>query len=158
MPNHLTLAELHAGIPEILAAPADNGILRAIVIRPEKKERRDLDTCQISLALGTQGDHWAKGRWKSAGDGQLRPDVRACIDRNGDQSDVRFLSCRQIRLSTSNRNAVERPNRNNPAAASKLARSRHWSETMISPSPRVVNATVEKYSAGSMLSNSPAAI
>ena len=70
MPKHLTRAELTAGIPEILASPADNGTLRAIVIRPEKKQRRDLDTCQISLALGTHGDHWAKGCWKSTEDGK----------------------------------------------------------------------------------------
>ena len=79
MPRHLTLAELTAGIPEILASPADNGILRAIVIRPEKNERRDLDTCEISLALGTHGDHWAKGCWKSTEDGQPHPDVQICI-------------------------------------------------------------------------------
>ena len=35
MPKHLTLAELTAGLPGILASPADNGTLRAIVIRPE---------------------------------------------------------------------------------------------------------------------------
>ncbi len=101
MPKHLTLAELHAGIPEILASPADNGILRAIVIRPSSGQRRDLDTCEISLALGTQGDHWAESRWKSAGDGRPRPDVRTCIHPNGDQSDLRFFSPRQIRLSIS---------------------------------------------------------
>jgi hypothetical protein len=28
MPKHLTRAELTAGIPEILASPADNGTLR----------------------------------------------------------------------------------------------------------------------------------
>ena len=79
MPRHLTLAELTAGIPEILASPADNGILRAIVIRPEKKVRRDLDSCEISLALGTHGDHWARGCWKSAEDGQPHPDVQICL-------------------------------------------------------------------------------
>ena len=45
MPKHLTLAELNAGLLEILAAPADNGILRAIVIRPSSGQRRDLQTC-----------------------------------------------------------------------------------------------------------------
>ena len=79
MPKHLTLAELTAGLPGILASPADNGILRAIVIRPDKKQRRDLDTCEISLALGTHGDHWAKGCWKSTEDGQPHPDVQICI-------------------------------------------------------------------------------
>ena len=101
MPKHFTLAELTAGLPEILTSPADNGILRAIVIRPEKKERRDLDACQISLALGTHGDHWAKGCWKPTEAGRPRPDVRTCIHPDGDQSDLRLFSPRQIRLSIS---------------------------------------------------------
>ncbi len=79
MPRHLTLAELQAGLPEILASPKDAGVLRAIVIRPDKKERRDLDTCEISLASGTQGDHWAKGCWKSTEDGSPHPDVQICL-------------------------------------------------------------------------------
>ena len=57
MPRRLTLAELTAGLPEILAAPTDNGTLRAIVIRPSSGQRRDLQTCAISLALGAHGDH-----------------------------------------------------------------------------------------------------
>ena len=79
MPRHLTLAELNAGLPEILASPADNGTLRAIVIRSEKKQRCDLDTCEISLALGTHGDHWAQGCWRSTEAGDPHPDVQICI-------------------------------------------------------------------------------
>lgn len=79
MPHHRTRAELNAGLPEILAAPKDNGTLRAIVIRPEKKQRRDLDACDLSLALGTHGDHWAKGCWKTTEDGQPHPDVQICL-------------------------------------------------------------------------------
>ena len=41
MPRHRTLAELNAGLPEILASPSDNGTLRAIVIRPPG--RRDAE-------------------------------------------------------------------------------------------------------------------
>ena len=65
MPRHLTIDELNAGLPEILAAPKDEGSLRAIIIRPAKGERCDLESCEISLALVTNGDHWAKGCWKS---------------------------------------------------------------------------------------------
>ena len=79
MANHFTRAELNAGLPEILAAPADEGVLRAIVIRPEKKERRDLASCEISLAGGVHGDHWAKGCWKSTEDGQPHPDIQICL-------------------------------------------------------------------------------
>ena len=75
MPRHLTLAELAAGLPDILASPKDDGVLRAIVIRPEKRERRDLQTCEISLAGGTHGDHWARGCWKSTEVGRPHPDV-----------------------------------------------------------------------------------
>ena len=32
MPKHLTRAELDAGLPEILAAPADNGMLRCVIL------------------------------------------------------------------------------------------------------------------------------
>lgn len=79
MQNHLALAELNAGLPDILAAPKDNGALRAIVIRPMKGQRADLDTCEISLALGAHGDHWTKGCWKSTEDGQPHPDVQICL-------------------------------------------------------------------------------
>jgi hypothetical protein len=63
MRRHLTLEELEAGLPEILASPKDEGTLCAIVIRPAKGERCDLETCEISLELGAHGDQWAKGCW-----------------------------------------------------------------------------------------------
>lgn len=44
MPRHLSPAELTEGLPEILAAPKDAGVLRAIVVRPANGERRDLDS------------------------------------------------------------------------------------------------------------------
>jgi MOSC domain-containing protein YiiM len=79
MPRHLTRAELAAGLPDILAAPADEGVLRAIVVRPSSGERRELATCEISLAGGVHGDHWAQGCWMSTDDGRPHPDVQICI-------------------------------------------------------------------------------
>ena len=79
MPRHLSLDELNAGLPEILASPKDEGILRAVVIRPAPGERDDVETCEISLEQGAQGDHWAKGCWKSTEDGEPHPDVQICI-------------------------------------------------------------------------------
>ena len=79
MPRHLTLAELHEGLPEILRSPKDNGTLAGIVIRPEKGVRRELDSCELSLALGVHGDRWAKGCWKTTEDGSPHPDVQICI-------------------------------------------------------------------------------
>lgn len=79
MPRHLTLTELQAGLPEVLASPADEGILRGIVIRPAEGQRRELESSEISLAGGVHGDHWAKGCWKSTDDGRPHPDVQVCI-------------------------------------------------------------------------------
>ena len=79
MPKHLTLAELQTQLPAILDSPKDEGVLRGIVIRPGPGERRDADSCEISLAGGVHGDHWAKGCWKSTAAGLPHPDVQICI-------------------------------------------------------------------------------
>jgi MOSC domain-containing protein YiiM len=79
MPRHLTRAELEAGLPHIIASPAADGVLEAIVIRPEHGVRRMVASAEISLAGGVHGDHWAKGCWKSTEDGRPHPDVQICI-------------------------------------------------------------------------------
>ena len=79
MTNHLTRDELQAGLPRILDSPQDDGILEAIVIRPEPGERQDLQSSEISLAGGTHGDHWAKGCWMTTEEGKPHPDVQICI-------------------------------------------------------------------------------
>ncbi len=79
MPRHLTMDELKAGLPHILAAPREAGRLEAIVVRPGHGQRLDLPSARISLAGGVEGDHWAKGCWKSTEDGRPHPDVQICI-------------------------------------------------------------------------------
>ena len=79
MADHLTRAELQAGLPHILASPAEDGTLEAVVIRPGHGLREELESCDISLAGGVQGDHWAKGCWLSTDDGEPHPDVQICI-------------------------------------------------------------------------------
>ncbi len=79
MTDHLTRAELQAGLPHILGAPEDDGVLEAIVIRPGPGLREELQKCEISLAGGTHGDHWATGCWLSTEDGEPHPDVQICI-------------------------------------------------------------------------------
>ena len=79
MASHLTRAELQAGLPHILGSPEDDGVLEAIVIRPGHGLRQELQSCEISLAGGTHGDHWAKGCWMSTDDGKPHPDVQICI-------------------------------------------------------------------------------
>ena len=79
MVKHLTRAELQAGLPHILESPRDDGVLEAIVIRTAPGERQELESCEISLAGGTHGDHWAQGCWMSTEDGKPHPDVQICI-------------------------------------------------------------------------------
>lgn len=79
MTRHTTKEELQAGLSHILASPQDDGVLEAIVIRPEKGQRQELQSCELSLQDGTLGDHWAKGCWKSTEDGRPHPDVQICI-------------------------------------------------------------------------------
>jgi len=79
MPRHLQMAELKDGLAEILRSPKDNGRLEGIVVRPKKGERFDVESCDISLEGGLEGDHWAKGCWKSTVDGRPHPDVQICI-------------------------------------------------------------------------------
>jgi hypothetical protein len=79
MSRHLTLDELHAGLPTIRQAPADHGVLDAIVIRPVSDARVTLTRCEISQALGVHGDNWADGCWMSLPDGRPHPDVQVAI-------------------------------------------------------------------------------
>ncbi len=79
MASQLTRAELHAGLAQILESPADDGVLEAIVIRPGHGLREEVQSCEISLAGGTHGDHWAKGCWMSTDDGKPHPDGQICI-------------------------------------------------------------------------------
>ena len=79
MPRHLALAELKEGLPQILQAPKDNGTLAAIVIRPESNQRLELASSDVSLKLGTHGDNWAAGCWKTTSEGLPHPDVQICI-------------------------------------------------------------------------------
>lgn len=79
MARHLTRDELEAGLAQILASPKDTGRIEALVVRPGKGERREVESVPISLAGGVEGDHWAKGCWKTTEDGQPHPDVQICM-------------------------------------------------------------------------------
>lgn len=79
MVAHLTYEELTSGLAEIRQSPQDNGILKAIVIRPVSDDRTSLAECEISPELGVHGDNWAQGCWMSLPDGRPDPDVQVAI-------------------------------------------------------------------------------
>jgi MOSC domain-containing protein YiiM len=79
MTRHLSLDELLRGLDEIRQSPADGGLLKAIVIRPETDARTSLQRCELSPELGVHGDNCAKGCWMSLPDGRPHPDVQVAI-------------------------------------------------------------------------------
>jgi MOSC domain-containing protein YiiM len=79
MARHLSLEELQEGLSEILRSPQDEGIVRAIVIRPEACARDSLQQCELSPEGGVHGDNWARGCWMSLPDGRPHPDVQVTL-------------------------------------------------------------------------------
>lgn len=79
MTEYLSLDQLHAGLIEIQQSPANEGELKAIVIRPATDHRESLTECEISRERGVHGDNWADGCWKSLPDGSPHPDVQVAI-------------------------------------------------------------------------------
>lgn len=56
--KHLALAELEAGLDEILRSPKSEGSLEMIVRRPQTGEREILETAELNLTDGLAGDNW----------------------------------------------------------------------------------------------------
>ena len=79
MPEHKTMDQLKASLPEILAAPKDAGELKLMVIRPASGVRTAVEACDVSFEKGMHGDHWSKGCWKTTDDGAPHPDVQICL-------------------------------------------------------------------------------
>jgi MOSC domain-containing protein YiiM len=55
-----TVADLHAGLEDVRAAPSDVGTLELIVRRPSVDERETLDEGQLDAAAGLVGDCWSR--------------------------------------------------------------------------------------------------
>lgn len=79
MIEHPTIDTLETGLTDIENSPKDNGSIEMIVVRPQKKHRATLQECELSSKGGVEGDHWAKGCWKSLPDGRPDPDVQVTI-------------------------------------------------------------------------------
>jgi len=79
MIEHPSLETLETGLERIRKSPTDNGVLEMIVVRPVKKQRATPQQCALSFQRGVEGDHWAKGCWKSLPDGSPDPAVQVAI-------------------------------------------------------------------------------
>jgi hypothetical protein len=56
--THLTAEQLQAGLPVVLEAPRDEGIVRLVVRRTGPGTRQVLDEGQLDTELGLVGDDW----------------------------------------------------------------------------------------------------
>jgi len=56
---HQTTEQLEAMLPELLAAPKDNGRIEMIVRRPSEDEREVVDEAKLDTDVGLVGDNWA---------------------------------------------------------------------------------------------------
>ena len=77
--NHLTMAELEAGLDKIRQAPQDEGVLEMIVRRPQVGERETLEEGQLDLSEGLVGDNWRTRGSSHTADGAAHPDMQLNI-------------------------------------------------------------------------------
>lgn len=74
--QHLTTAQLEAGLPGIRRSPRDAGTVEMIVVRPGIGERRVLDEGQLDLTRGLVGDTWSVRPSSRTSDGSPHPDMQ----------------------------------------------------------------------------------
>jgi MOSC domain-containing protein YiiM len=76
---HRTAAELQAGFANVLASPADNGVLEMIVRRPEIDGREVLEEGHLDLVEGLAGDNWSRKPTSSTPDHSPHPDKQVTL-------------------------------------------------------------------------------
>ena len=74
--EHLTTAELEAGLCEIQQSPKDQGTLKLIVRRPKIGERDVLEEGRLGLIAGLEGDTWNERGSSRMPDRTPHPDMQ----------------------------------------------------------------------------------
>lgn len=77
--RHLTIAELEAGLDEILGSPKHEGLLELIVRRPASDEREVLEAGELNPSEGLVGDNWRLRRSSRTHDGSPHLDMQLNI-------------------------------------------------------------------------------
>ena len=77
--QHLTTAELEAGLEDILQSPKDGGALKLIVRRPGIDLREILEEGRLDLVDGLLGDTWKNRGSSRSADGSPHPDMQLNI-------------------------------------------------------------------------------
>ena len=77
--EHLSMSELEAGLDEIKKSPADRGILKMIVCRPEVDKRKILEQGELDPESGLVGDNWKTLGSSRTNDGFGHPEMQLNI-------------------------------------------------------------------------------
>jgi hypothetical protein len=77
--EHLSIAQLEAGLDHIRRSPKDNGSLELIVRRPQVEEREVLEEAVLDTAEGLIGDNWKVRGSASTEDGSANPEMQINI-------------------------------------------------------------------------------
>jgi hypothetical protein len=76
VPAHRPPGELEAGLDDLRASPADDGVLELIVRRPAVAAREVLDVGELTLEEGLAGDSWRSRPSSRSADGGPHPDMQ----------------------------------------------------------------------------------
>ncbi len=74
--HFLDADELEAGLPDILASPKDEGIVRMIVRRPDTDGREVVEVGELDVANGLVGDNWRTRGSRMTDDGSAHPEMQ----------------------------------------------------------------------------------
>jgi len=77
--NHLSLAELEAGLDHIRQSPKDDGKVMLIVRRPGEDERESVQSAEIDLQQGLVGDNWKERGSRRTHDGSANIDAQITL-------------------------------------------------------------------------------
>ncbi len=75
----ISMAELMAALPHVLAAPKDDAPVQGLCFRPTFKERLFPDHLTLTAALGIPGERWLTAPWLRLPDGAPDPRIQVSI-------------------------------------------------------------------------------
>ncbi len=76
---NLSTEQITERVAELPAAPADNGVVASLVIRPETDERQTVSSVHVIPGQGIVGDNYvARGSSKTP-DGKAHPEAQICM-------------------------------------------------------------------------------
>ena len=77
--NNLSMAELMAALPHVLAAPKDDAPIHDLCLRPDVGERTFPAAITMTRADGIPGERWATAPWLRLADGRPDPRIQVSI-------------------------------------------------------------------------------